>query len=660
MAESLDQLIERQSVPVAPVGEQSLDDLILQGSAPVDAAPEVQPQPPAATAPEAPGQPFFAPGDDILRNLVTQGAFFGAGDEFISAARVPFQMAIGALQGELLDPRDLFAKNQQMEAAQLAATREGAPILSTAADIGGALMTGGAGAARLIGQIPSRLGRAGAAVGTGAAAGGVQAFATGDTLEERVGAVPGGAALGAGVGAAGAVAAPVVSRIASSGPVRRATKAAAKALDVSKGTLARISRGFDESVNTGTLRAAEKGDLLLDLSPAFRAQAEAIAQAPGEAGQRILSAVHQRAAGAGGRIQDALDQGLGTDIGRTLVRRAQKDEQKAAGRMFEEAKKSDAVFDMAGLRGSLNQNADILLTQGGDSLRRLLERLPDGAVNAQTLHFVRQSLDDEIGKSVRAGTGNLTRALMEVRRHADVNLKSIPGWREADRAFQLAKQKEQAFDQGRGIFQTGQNAMSPDELAEHLNTIDPSVREVFAQGARDAISRITGVARNDGGAAIRELSEKGWNRDKLRLVIGDDKKSRRLLNTLEREQRTAGTKQVVTQGSQTARRLAAQREFAGPIGAVGTEIPTGVSSAAMQVLRNVADRIARGALTARSGKFADETSRLLTSAGLERDRVIAELGRLRQAKGAKLTRAETTEALMNMLPGTGGQAGAQN
>src|SRR5262249_12456056 len=85
-------------------------------------------------------------------------------------------------------------------------------------------------------------------------------------------------------------------------------------------------------------------------------------------------------------------------------------------------------------------------------------------------------------------------------------------------------------------------------------------RDMFQHGARLALAD---AQKGTAGAATRML-EKNWNKSKLAQVVGrqpaDD-----FLQTVAREKTFANTGQKVTQGSDTAARHAAQKEFPNPI-----------------------------------------------------------------------------------------------
>lgn len=609
---------------------------------------------PAQAGPQVPNiadKGSAVPGNRIGSNIassIVQGMTLGTGDEMTSALRVPFQAGLNAVTGDgPTDPRELFAQNQAEEAAQLEATREANPVLAPATEIGGGLGVAGKAVAKGIAKGSGRLGQSvrGLAMGSGVAAG--QGFASGDDLDDRlersgVGAV-GGLVIGAG--------APILAR--GVGTVTRAisgpsTRAAAKVLNVSKAALKRIKAGFDDSVSSGSLKKAEKDDLLLDLSPRLEGQAEAIVSQPGVSRQTILDAVYSRRQGAGGRIQQAIDEGLGTDVGRGTIRTVAAQERKAAGRMFDVARKSEVRFNIDLIRERINEVADGIVGQGDQALRAFLNKVPEGVVDAKTLHFTRMALDDGASTAFRAGRNNLGNALRDIRREVDSQLKTVKGWPEADAAFAIAKRREEAFDAGRGVFQ---RSVSPDELRIELTTMEPKVKQAFTQGARDAVATIMGTARNDAGAAIRELAEKGWNREKLQLILGKAP-AKKIISALELEKRHSDQITRLATNSRTAVRQASQKEFPNPTDTSASfqqATSGGLSGVTMNAIHRLANTLAGGALNRRRGQISADAARLLSSTGLDRDRVIVELTKLSQAKGRALDRQEIVQFLMNAI-----------
>ncbi len=596
---------------------------------------------------------------DLGRAAVTQGALFGFGDELMSGMGAVIESAVNKLTGKPANFSESFQQRQAYEAALLAATRERHPALAPTAEIAGGLATGGAGGAKVLAQLATKTGKVLGGIGLGAGAGAAQGFGTGDDLEERVDLAKTGAAFGAGIGAA----LPMVG--AGAGAIAKLlkpeAKRLAKKLGVRRGTLKRIQQGFDDSVNTGTLRKAQRPeDPLFALSPRLTGQAETIAQRPEEAGTRILNATYARAEGSGGRIQDAIDEGLRTNEGRVFLKQALKDERKAAGKMYNAARafdeKDGTLFDVTALKDEIAANSSMLEVQGRAKFSKFINDFASadvGVSNAETLHMVRQMIDDETRVALRAGATNFADVLRNLRAPVDASLKRIKGWRAADKAFQVAKQKEKAFDAGRGAFQ--RNALAPDELAKELDEMEPPVRESFARGARDAISQLMGTSRNDAGATIRELLEKGWNRERLAIIIGNKGRSAKLLDTLDREKRIASSLQRIAANSATTRRTLGQEEFPLEIG--GADISgfhLGTSSIVRRVTFNMANKIFAATLGKRFGKISNEASKLLTATGLKRDQVIRELTRLKAERGGKaLKRAEIAEALANMMVAPG-------
>ena len=591
------------------------------------------------------------PGHQIGSNIasaIAQGPTLGAADEITSALRAPVQMGVNALTGE--GPTSFgenFAQNQAEEAAQLAATRQANPTLAPAAEIAGGVSALGGSVATGIAKGSSLAQKAIIGTGTGAGIGAAQGFATGDDFEGRVQQAKTGAVAGGVIGSSAPLLSKAVGSLARvvSSPSK---KVATRTLNVSKEVLKRIRRGFDDSVSSGSLRKPEPGDLLLDLSPQFRGQAEAIATQPGAAGQSILNAVFSRQQGAGGRIQAVLDSGLGTDKGRAVVRSVAQQERKAAGRMFEAAKKSTSKFNIDPIRGRINEVADGIVGQGDLALRAFLDKIPEGVVGAKTLHFTRMALDDAISTAFKGGRKNLGATLKDIRRDVDEQLKTVRGWPEADAAFVLAKNREGAFDAGRGVFQ---RSGSPDELGAELSTMSPPVKRAFIQGARDAVSTIMGTARNDAAAAIRELAQKGWSREKLELLLGKNS-AQKVIRALEREKRFADTTTVLAGNSRTAMRQAGQREFPNPVDTSTNfqqSTAGGLTGITANTLRKLVDVFAGGVLSRRNARISEEAAQLLTASGLDRDRIIAELTRLNQAKGRALNRQEIAQHLVNAI-----------
>lgn len=591
-------------------------------------------------------------------------------DEIVSGAGALVQSGVNALTGEgPTSVAENFAQNQAFEQAQRAANEEQAPGLSAASEVMGGLMLAGQASPGAAPSVLQRIMQGGflkqtagsAAIGGGVAGiyglgEGAEGFSKAD-LDERIDAAKRAMGIGAGIGFmfpmvtrfAGAVAglgSAAVNRLKGS-----ALRGFARELDISSDTLKRVMRAYDDTA--GGLSGPEADDMLLDLSPQFRGQAEAIAQQPGRGGQIIEQNVLYRKNSAGRRIKDVIEETIGSNPGRAVMRKAMLDEQKQAGRMMNAAKNSGIQLDITPVRSKLNEVADIIAV-GDQPLRALAERLPEGLVPAQIMHDVRRSLSGRITKEFGVG-GNptLALALKDVRQVADQQLRRLAGWRDANRDYMIAKRTQEAFADGQKVF--ANNAPDPSEIAEELaelRGVSPRVTEAFVKGARDQIEKWMGTARNDAGKVIAELAQKGWNAEKIEMLVGPAN-SRKLMAVLTKEKRFQDMANTITGNSATARRIQGQKEFPSKVAtdAEMTErMKINLPSAAFVGMKRLATRLTGSLGEKKRARIAEEFGDLMVSTGVDLDNVIDVLKRIEQMQGRKATvrdawRAITQQAL---------------
>jgi hypothetical protein len=256
-------------------------------------------------------------------------------------------------------------------------------------------------------------------------------------------------------------------------------------------------------------------------------------------------------------------------------------------------------------------------------------------------------LDGVINKAYRTGKGkSIGRPLQPVRDFLDENLKTIKDFKKADADWSATVTAIDALAEGRKVFATSFG--SPDELQAHLVKMAPKVRTEFLKGVRDAVSQMMGTARNDALKARTELLDKGWNREKLSVLLGP-KRAEVLDRVLAAETRRAQTGQAITQGSQTAYRREVQKLYPSQVsvdtkadrlaqsGAVGT-----VLSGAYRAI----NKIAGGYMKNRNQKISEDAARLLTAAGVDRIKIERALQELNKKKAAGLSEAKVVETLV--------------
>lgn len=625
-----------------------------------------------------PGEPGSPGNLDTPGNAsFVDGALFGAGDE-ISAAINGFGNAVnnGLLEKGVQGIGENYAQSLAANRAQLAWEKENMPAESTALELGGALATAPFTGAGKVLEGAGLVNKSIRAAGLGAGLGGFQAAASNDgTLADRVAAVPQGAATGALIGAAtpaagrivGAPASALYQKVADYAANREAAAAASKVVPASREALAKVGRAFSDDVKTGNLNQnPAPADMLMNTGDQMGAQAGALATTPGEAQNVVTSAIRTQKAGAGARVAQAADTALGSDAGRVADAASVEAERKAAGKMYDVARASGAVVNIRPARAALARAVE----QADGSMRTSLEKLSGlrafsndnlwKGANAADIHSARMVIDDEMRK---AGQGtNEARLLGKVRASLDDALKGgngqkgIPGYAQADAAYKEVLDSRNALEEGRKVFSRGFG--SPDELQKELSGMSPKVLDAFTKGARDYVSELMGTARNDAGAVIRELNAKGWNREKLDVLLGPQK-SQQMLGDLEAEAKRQGLADTILGNSKTAKTQAAQKEFANPatkeVDANSLRGAT-LTGLVLSTLSKGFNSIRASAASKSANQINKEVANLLTSTGVKRDQITRILSTATRKKNATLTAVERINALATGLGVAGGNA----
>ena len=480
--------------------------------------------------------------------------------------------------------------------------------------------------------------------GSGATIGGADSAIRSDGDMSRAG-------FGALAGLVTGAVAPTAGKLVGAGWQRlrdfRAANAAAQASGVDRGTLSTIGRavrddGFDPT--TVGQRMGELGPdaMMMDLGPNLQRQAGALAATPGRGQEIVRSAIASRQAGAGSRIGSALDDALGqpadtlaladdivarrADAAKPLYQKAYQEgssgvwspelERMAGSPMFADAMRRAATTgqDRAILDGFGSFNPRVSISQDG---RISFNQAKAGGSplypDLQYWDYVKRNLDDIAGEAKRAGRSEqasiATNLASRLRNELDT---AVPSYKAARDAYSGPSAILDAMEEGQGIFR---NSYTPGQLRQKLATMNDAEKEAFTQGARSQVADVMGTARNDALAA-RSTFQKGYNRDKLAMLVGKDEASK-MLHALDAETTFARTRDVVTGNSETAARSAAMREIAGESGPqFGVRegyMSGGVLGAARSAGMRTAERVIAGLLSAgreaRNSGLAEAISR---------------------------------------------------
>lgn len=387
-------------------------------------------------------------------------------------------------------------------------------------------------------------------------------------------------------------------------PTKRLSKAEKMVLDALR------RDGLDPASVRNTLGPEGR---LLDLGDNLAGQAEALATKPGQAQASIRDMLAKRMAGAGQRISHLADDTVARTTGAFDETQAiQQARIRDVSPLYEAAKRFDDPLDVSRALNMIDARMTTAVGKGRAALntvRGMLTskngRLKAGAGN---LHEVRS----EIGRIMRNEGRDVSGYLKPIQKEIDRALDQVPGYAQARAGWAESYAIEEALESGQKIFR---RSTRPDELAASLQAMGAPQKAAFKKGARDAIFEIMGTARNDAGAAIRELSEKGWNREKIALIIGQED-AQRLFSGLNAEKTFANTANRVTQNSRTAARQEAIKHF----GATSADEATkqfseqgGFLGAVQRAGYKAANRVASGFNAGRQAKVANEVAGILTA-----------------------------------------------
>ncbi|MGN6772619.1 MAG: hypothetical protein ACTHJQ_22635 [Rhizobiaceae bacterium] len=349
----------------------------------------------------------------------------------------------------------------------------------------------------------------------------------------------------------------------------------------------------DNATDMGPRLSALGPDAMpMDLGPNLQRQAGALAATPGEAQATIRDAIANRQAAASGRVTQAADTALGSPADTTaladdiIAKRSA-----AAAPLYQAAYAKNmpwtprlkSLLERPAMRKALSQAQTLAANDANAAPRQFFAKMsnserPTGILdpsgnpvmtqntnvqfvrtpNVEELDLTKRALDDMISTAQRQGNNNEARIYTQLKNQlTDMIDKSVPEYAQARAAFSGPSAVLDAMDEGGSVFK---NTMTPTQLRMRLMQMNPTEKDAFSQGARAQIADIMGTARNDALSA-RNLFMKGYNREKLELLVGKDQ-ARQMLNSLDAETAFTKTRDIVTGNSETAARTKAQEEIA--------------------------------------------------------------------------------------------------
>lgn len=402
--------------------------------------------------------------------------------------------------------------------------------------------------------------------------------------------------------------------------------------------------------------------MLLDAGPATRQFAQGVANRPGEGGAYLTDAVTRRNQGTNARLRADMDSALGPATAPSAINRNIDEQIANLQPLYQQVTQLNEpvhlqhVWDR--LRASIPQEsgetqrvlrqiedmiAPVYREEGsrGVTGQRMLRTHPREVLN------VRQELDQlhgRLGESPKA-----QRAVAEARQLVDEALgEAVPDLKIVDQSYATLMREREALTRGSQIFDTGKEAIRPEDLIRGRQAQPLPIREAERHGARAELDRRIGVQSNDLQALRNSvMSEGDWNPAKMAEVFGA-RETERIMRSIDREAAFRDAYQKITQNSQTAPRQEATRmlnlETPQAPDVRGTTL-TGLALAAgkkgLDVFRNQRDAI-------RSEDMSRELARSFTTTGSELDALVRAIRNAQNRRGkTNATRDVLVRALMN-------------
>lgn len=583
-----------------------------------------------------------------------EGALTGAGagfrDEIYAASKASglpdalggFRAPVGAARlaiekyrgepGEVSKTYD--AAIDEIRARQRAA-QEDNPVSFGAGQVGGSIIPASrimkaVGTGATLGSAIVRSGLGGAAFGA------IEGFGSGkDNLQDRALHAAEGAPVGLVVGAA----APVVGHAIGKGISSVMNRGAGAEGTGAGKVLSAMERDAIAPADLSTrLSAAGPDAMIADIGPNLTQQAATIAASPGKGQQTIRGAVEARNAGASDRITDAVDSAMG---GRVNVGQLERDiiarRSQAATPLYDQAYRTPLP--------AIVEVQEVLSTPAGKMAAARAAKLsqnegiPFDPNSVRGVDLIKRTLDDVVSMGQHAGRNNEARIIGGLRdKLVSAVDKHVPEYAMARDAFAGESAIKDALTSGRALFK---DALTPEQISDTLSRMTTSERDAFLQGARSSIQSVMGTARND-AAAVRALFKKGFNAEKIEIVLGKPEADQ-LLKHVGFETTAANTSHRVIGNSETAARVAGRDDLSPSSGGLGIRdsfAAGGLMGAARGAGLKLVDRAIDAVRSGRQKEIEGAMADILTMTGPDRQKAIATITReaLRRDRSGALAR----------------------
>lgn len=393
-----------------------------------------------------------------------------------------------------------------------------------------------------------------------------------------------------------------------------------------------IARDMDLPRIQSEARRLGDNAMLADVSPDMRLVAQNAATRPGVTSV-VADPLRARDAMRNERLTAALNQSFGPNVDRTVVNDRLGALRRSAGSEFDRLS-ATAANDMPAF-GTLTAIDTIKASPLGrnpnvadklSQIERVLRDQNTGAYgrSAAEFHAARRLADDILEE--KGTSGSVRTAVQSIRNELDNALKQgVSGWPQADARFADIAKRQEAFESGQTVFNSGREALRPDEYARYLSTLNRKQKTVEGLGARAEMDRIVGQSNNDLAALNRTMMLPGDDPSrKMQLLFGPNP-TRQFYNAKEAENIFAATNNAVNNGSQTAQRQGANQLLSAGSETAGAGMPTTVPEMVMAARKRIGDAFRDAAYGRVNEDSARQLARMTVAQGRERDEFIKAL-----------------------------------
>ena len=372
--------------------------------------------------------------------------------------------------------------------------------------------------------------------------------------------------------------------------------------------------------------------MLADVSPDMRLVAQQAATRPGVAAI-VNDPLTLRDATRNDRLTSALNDSFGRNFDRTVINDRLGALQKSAGDEFERLSKSApnnmpayGVLKAIDAIKQAPKGRDDATAKALRQIETVLTNPETGAMGRSAAEFhAAREVADRILQSPNTPP-DIMRSVGPIRNNLDDALKSgVSGWPAADARYADIKGRQKSFENGQTVFNTGREAMRPDEYARYLQGLNGWQNKMERVGARAELDRLAGQSNNDLRAMNNALKLPGDDPARKMSILFGEEPTQRFYNTKDAETLFAKTKASVVDGSQTAQRQGAARLLNEGSQPGGAGAPMSTAELVMDLRRRFGNALDDAKYGRVNEDAARQLARMSVAQGPERDAFIRAL-----------------------------------